>query len=133
MARGSDSLLQHFRSYTMKTPAKRGSISRRAFVRTVAASATVAPLIIPSRLLGGDAPGNRVRVAHIGCGRIARGHDMPGVANSGLADVVAVCDLDSRRVKSAKTALERLYRNQSGARPEIAMHGDYHELLARQD
>ena len=39
--------------------------------------------IIPSRLLGANAPSNRVRVGHIGAGRIAQGHDMVGVAGAG--------------------------------------------------
>ena len=83
----------------------RRRISRRDFCRTVAsgAVAAAAPLIIPSRLLGGpEAPSNRIRVGHIGCGRIARVHDMPGVFKSGLADVVAVCDLDSARLQGGR-------------------------------
>ena len=53
--------------------------------------AVVAPLIIPSRAWGAN---SRIRVGQIGCGRIAQGHDMPGVIKSDLADFVAVCDLD---------------------------------------
>ena len=76
--------------YPMKTPS--ATVTRRQFVRTAAGAAALisAPLIIPSRLLGADAPSNRIRVGHIGCGRIASGHDMPGVFSSGLADMVAV-------------------------------------------
>ena len=73
------------------------SISRRAFLKTTAigTAALTMPLILPSRLLGADAPSDRIRVGQVGCGRIATVHDMPGVFNSGLADIVAVCDLDS--------------------------------------
>ena len=86
------------------------ALSRRDFLRTtaVAAAATAAPLIIPSRLLGADAPSSRVRVGHIGCGRIAQSHDMVGVAGAGLAESVAVCDLDSRRAASGKVCIEKL-------------------------
>src|SRR5450631_236381 len=98
----------------MKTPFQRPMISRRQFCRTAVVTAAVAPLIVPSRLFGADAPSKRVRVGHIGCGRIASGHDMPGVARSGLADVVAVCDLDSLRVARGRNTIEKLYRDQSG-------------------
>src|SRR2546422_132403 len=65
-------------------------VSRRNFIRTVAVAAAVSPLIVPSRLLfGADTPNSRIRVGQIGCGRIATGHDLPGVASSGLGDVVA--------------------------------------------
>lgn len=108
-------------------------LSRRDFVRAAAVSAAVSPLIVPSRLLGADAPSNRIRVGHIGCGRIGQTHDMPGVAGSGLADVVAVCDLDSRRTASGKAKVEKLFAAQPGAKPTIQMYGDYRELLARKD
>jgi predicted dehydrogenase len=96
-------------------------------------AATVAPFIAPSRLFGADAPSNRIRVGHIGCGRIATVHDMPGVARSGLADVVAVCDLDSIRRAGGKATVEKLYRDRSGPKPAIGMYRDYRELLARKD
>ena len=116
------------------------AISRRSFVQTSAAAvaALSAPLIIPSRLLGHDAPSNRIRVGHIGAGRIAQGHDMVGVAGSDLADVLAVADLDSRRAASGKTRGERLFAARpnaaaAGPRPPITVYQDYKELLARTD
>ena len=89
--------------------------SRRRFGKLFAgAAATVAaasgPLLVPARLLGATAPSNRLRVGQIGCGRIAREHDVPGVLKSGLADYVAVCDLDSRRAAECKELLAKLYR-----------------------
>lgn len=111
-----------------------GSLSRREFLHTtaVAAVAVAAPLIIPSRLLGADAPSNRIRVGHIGCGRISQSHDMPGVARSGLAEVVAVCDLDTKRIASGKATIEKLYQGQAPA-PKVDTFGDYRELLTRKD
>ena len=110
-------------------------ITRRGFIQQSAATAAVvaAPLIIPARLLGANAPSNRVRVGHIGCGRIAQGHDMPGVAGSGLADVLAVCDLDSRRAASGKRRIAQLYASREGALPNVDVYTDYRELLARPD
>jgi predicted dehydrogenase len=110
-------------------------ITRRTFLRrTAAASGALAfPLIVPGRLWGAEAPSNRVRVGHIGCGRIATVHDMPGVAKADLADVVAVCDLDSKRATAGKATVERLHRDNHLRVPEIAVYTDYQELLARKD
>jgi hypothetical protein len=116
----------------MTTPA---SYSRRQFLRTTAGAAALAaaPLIVPSRLLGANAPSNRLRVGQIGCGRIALGHDLPGVLQSGLADVVAVCDVDTKRIAAGKAWVEKFYRDSSQTAPEVATYGDYKELLARTD
>lgn len=112
------------------------SISRREFVQrsSVAAAVIAASMIIPSRLLGGiHAPSNRVRVGHIGAGRIASVHDMPGVANADLADVLAVCDLDSRRAEAGKRRIARLYSAKSSPLPDVRVYTDYRELLSRPD
>lgn len=110
-------------------------VSRRQFVRTAAGAAALftAPLIVPARLFGAAAPSNRIRVGQIGCGRIALGHDLPGVMRSGLADVVAVCDLDTKRVAGGKAWVEKFYRDNNLTAPEIATYTDYKELLARSD
>ena len=114
---------------------KPGTITRREFVQRSAVAAVIisAPMIIPSRLLGANAPSNRIRIGHIGAGRIAQGHDMPGVAGADLADVLAVVDLDSRRAASGKARIEKLYAGHSGPRPKIDTYGDYREMLARTD
>lgn len=113
----------------------RSSLSRRDFLRTAAGGAAVLafPLVLPSRLFGANAPSNRIRVGQIGCGRIALVHDMPGVLKSGLADIVAVCDLDSKRAADAKAYVEKFYRDQNATAPDVAVFADYRELLARSD
>jgi Oxidoreductase family, C-terminal alpha/beta domain len=82
-------------------------VSRRAFGQLLvgATAAATVPLFVPARLLGAAAPSNRLRVGQIGCGRIAQVHDVPSVLKSGLADYVAVCDLDSRRAADSKEQL----------------------------
>ncbi len=118
----------------MKTPHQR-LLSRREFLRTTAGAAALlsVPLIIPSRLLGANAPSNRVRVGQIGCGRIAQAHDMPGVLQSGLADIVALCDLDSKRLAAGAAWVARFYREHGLPAPDLATYSDYRELLARKD
>jgi myo-inositol 2-dehydrogenase/D-chiro-inositol 1-dehydrogenase len=110
-------------------------ITRREFARTslFGAGLLAAPQIIPARLLGANAPSNRIRVGQIGCGRIARDHDMPNVFHSGLADYVAVCDLDANRATDGRTRVEGFYREKDLPVPPVSVHGDYREMLARPD
>jgi predicted dehydrogenase len=110
-------------------------ITRRNFFRKTAlgAAALAFPTILPARLFGADAPSNRLRVGQIGCGRIATVHDMPGVLQSELADIVAVCDLDSKRAAAGKVFVEQSYREKNAKPPEIAVYADAMELLARKD
>ena len=91
------------------------NFTRRDFIRrSAAAAASIAfPMVVPSRLFGADAPGNRLRVGQIGTGRIATGHDMPGVLRSDLADIVAVCDLDSKRAAAGRASVEKFYRDKA--------------------
>ena len=96
-------------------------------------TASSAPLIIPARWRGAEAPSNQIRVGQIGCGRIACAHDLPGVFHSGHAALVAVCDVDSRRLAAGKELIGRFYREANRLAPAIAALGDYRELLARAD
>jgi myo-inositol 2-dehydrogenase/D-chiro-inositol 1-dehydrogenase len=111
-------------------------LTRRSFVSATfsgAAAAAAGPWILPSRVFGATAPSNRIRVAHIGCGRIAQSHDMPGVARSGMADVLAVCDVDSKRLADGRHSVEKLYRELHMALPTITQHADYREVIGRAD
>ena len=126
---------QHSTIAMKRNRSRSGSLTRREFIGTAAAAgaAIAFPLFVPARLFGANAPSNRVRIGQIGCGRIATAHDMPGVLNSHLADIVAVCDLDSKRVAGGKAWIEQFYSADSQKAPEISTHGDYRELLARKD
>src|SRR6187399_1406160 len=98
--------------------------------RDVLVTAAVAPLIISSRAWGAN---SRITVGQIGCGRIAQGHDMPGVIKSGLADYVAVCDLDQKRAADGVKLVEKAYADRGMSGPKIRTFGNYRELLARKD
>ncbi len=119
----------------MKKSSKLSSITRRDFGKAVAATTTAlaAPLIVPSSVFGANAPSNRLRVGQIGCGRIARGHDMPGTFKAGGVDYVAMCDVDSKRAREGKELAEKFYRDAGGSAPEIAVYQDYQELVERKD
>lgn len=128
-----------------KPPENTHALSRREFVQksALAVGVLAAPMYIPRRLFGASAPSNRIRVGHIGCGRIGQSHDFPGIAGGGarpgapqvhnLAEVLAVCDLDMRRAESGKKMVAQLYSGKDWARPDVAVYQDYHELIARPD
>ena len=92
------------------------------------------PSIVPSSVLGAASPGNRVNIGAIGNGRISRVHDLPGLWKHEAARIIAVCDLDSRRVDDARTLVNRRYSDQVG-KPYAGVTGysDYRELLANKD
>ena len=92
------------------------------------------PTIVPASVLGAQAPSNQIAIGAIGVGRISRGHDMPGVwAHSGTR-IVAVCDVDARRVDEAKTLVNGHYTKTLGKPYDgVTGYGDYRELLANHD
>jgi len=98
------------------------------------ASAGVAgfPAIVPSTVFGKSAPSNLIQVAQIGCGRIARQSEFPGVLrHSDLARFVAVCDLDTVRLGDAKQLIEQDYAKKFGSSgyAKVKTYGDYREMI----
>jgi myo-inositol 2-dehydrogenase / D-chiro-inositol 1-dehydrogenase len=108
------------------------SISRRGLLKSTlgAAAAGAAPLFIPSRVWGAN---RRIRIGQIGCGRIAQGHDMPGVIKSGLADYVAICELDAKRAADGVVIIEKAYAERGVKAPKVAVYRNYRDLIARKD
>ena len=110
-------------------------LSRRSFLKASLAGATGAallPTIVPSSVLGADAPSNRIQIGQIGCGRISHEMDMPGILkHDKVARIVAVCDLDSKRVQHAREFVEQTYAKKTGSDKAAAVktYGDYRDLL----
>jgi myo-inositol 2-dehydrogenase/D-chiro-inositol 1-dehydrogenase len=111
------------------------TLGRRTFVSGAASLVTAAalPILLPSRARGAPAPSDRLRVGQIGCGRIAQVHDLPGVLESNLADVIAVCDVDWKRAAHGRGWVEKSYQSRQVKAPPISVYHDYRELLARKD
>ncbi len=111
--------------------------SRRDFLKASVAGAAgvmVFPTIIPSSVLGADAPSNKIHVAQIGCGRIGHEMDMPGIIKHDSARIVAVCDLDTKRSKHAKEYVEGYYAKKgSGDAMVVKVYGDYRDVLKAAD
>jgi myo-inositol 2-dehydrogenase/D-chiro-inositol 1-dehydrogenase len=104
--------------------------TRRDVLKTVAVAGL--PLIVPRRAFGATAPGNVIQVGQIGCGRIARGSEFPGMfRNSIVARVVAVCDLDTMRLNDGKRLVESVYAKKFGGSGSsgVKTYRDYRELL----
>ena len=109
--------------------------SRRSFLKAAVRSGVglaLLPDIIPARLLGADAPGKKINVAQIGCGRMGRS-DLGNVLTEPLARVVAVCDLDSRRLAAGKQMAEDFYAERGESGVNVKMFRDYHDVLASPD
>jgi len=117
---------------------KANVLTRREFLKCSAAAAMGAgllgPAIVPTSVFGAEAPSNRIVVGCIGVGRMGLG-DMKEVLGFKQAQVVAVCDVDSKRVKHARGLVETHYGGQSttGTYKGCATYKDFRNLLARDD
>jgi myo-inositol 2-dehydrogenase/D-chiro-inositol 1-dehydrogenase len=110
-------------------------INRRNFIKKTMMSAGVAvaaPNIVPSVVFGKDRPNDKIQIAQIGCGRIARGHDMIETFKYSAARIVACCDVDSKRADEGKQLLEKWYADQTGSQTymQVGVYTDYREVLA---
>ena len=109
--------------------------SRRSFIKAAVGSGVglaFFPGIIPARLLGADAPGKKIQIAQIGCGRMGRS-DLGNVLKEPLARVVAVCDLDSHRLAAGKKMAEDYYAQRGESSVNVKTFHDYHDVLASPD
>ncbi len=116
-------------------------VPRREFVKTfvkgiVGSSFLITgfPAIVPSTVFGQKAPSNRINVGAIGNGRISRIHDLPNTWKFDSAQIVAVCDLDSKRVEDAKKLVNDYYSKKTGKNYDgVTGYSDYRELLKNKD
>jgi predicted dehydrogenase len=94
----------------------------------------MAPAIVPRTFLFGSQtpPSRRITIAQIGCGRMGM-EDLRGTIKHDLCRIVAVCDLDSKRLESARAEVERFYTGKGESRVDVKVYRDYHEVLARPD
>lgn len=113
-------------------------MKRRSFVRNTlvtAAGAFVAPTIIPSSVFGKNPPSDKINIGLIGCGRIARDHNLPEILNYDTARVIAVCDVDSKRMADGKKMIENHYAKKTNRTNfvNVKMYEDYRKMLLNPD
>lgn len=102
---------------------------RREFLKLAAV-----PLIVPSTLLGPHSPGNRITVAMLGMGRQAMRPNLDQFLQSPDAQVVAVCDVDPRRLQNAQKKANGYYSKKAGRTYSgVKAYSDFREILARND
>ncbi len=127
----------------------KSSESRRKFLKTSFAGTAGAlvlanipeivragfPTIVPSSVFGKNAPSNKINIGQIGCGRIARTHDLPETFKNEIANIMAVADVDRNRLQDGKKLIEGLYAKKTGKDNyvNVKTYEDYHELLANKD
>lgn len=107
---------------------------RRDFVRNTLgylSGAIIIPEIVPAGVLKKTVPSDRINIGLIGCGRIAREHNLPEILRYDDARLIAVSDVDSRRLNDGRQMIENYYRGKSGNsyNAGIKMYEDYRELL----
>ncbi len=113
-------------------------MERRNFIKkavTGSAGAFIVPTILPSNIFGKSIANSKINIGQIGCGRIARSHDMPGVMQYDNARMIAVCDVDSNRLKDAQKLVKNYYKKNKGSENfvDVKMYGDYKEMLMNPD
>src|SRR4051794_16074663 len=112
------------------------SMTRRDFLgntikATIGTTAVMSlPSIVPASVFGKYAPSNRINVGAIGVGRISRGHDLPGVWQYDTAQVMAVCDLDTKRAEDGKKLVNGVYAKKTGKADYdgVKVYQNYQEL-----
>lgn len=98
-------------------------VPRRSFVKALLAAGT-APLFVPARLLGANAPSNQLNVGVIGVG--AQGHgDMRNFLSQDDVRVTAICDVNQRNLARARRTITEAY-----GRDEVKVHADFRTLNA---
>ncbi|MFH5832861.1 Gfo/Idh/MocA family oxidoreductase [Halalkalibaculum sp. DA384] len=109
-------------------------MTRREYLKTSAmggAGLFFAPSIVPSSVMGSNPPSEKINIGQIGCGRIARGHDLPETMKYDMARVVAVNDVDMDRAREGKELVEQYYAREKGKENyiDVAVYQDYREML----
>ncbi len=122
-------------------PDQNFSKSRRVFlkntVKTSVGTFVLAnfPTIVPASVFGKNAPSNKINIGQIGCGRIARTHDLPETFKYDNARLMAVADVDRSRLQGGKQLIEGWYAKKTGKDNyiDVKTYDDYHALLANKD
>jgi len=91
-------------------------------------AAATAPLIIPSRLLGKDAPSNKITLGFIGMGGHGIGRNLGNFLAQPDAVTLAVCDA---RKSAASRAMELVHQHDENN--ACLAYQDFREVIARKD
>ncbi|NND04977.1 MAG: Gfo/Idh/MocA family oxidoreductase [Saprospiraceae bacterium] len=109
-------------------------MSRRSYLKrsALATSGLLVPTIVPASVVfGKNAPSDKINIGQIGCGRIARSHDLPDTMKYDVARIVAVADCDKKRAEECKELVENWYKTNRGSEKmvDVKVYQDYREML----
>ena len=106
------------------------SVTRRSFLRaaaTATGAAVALPAIVPSHVLGADAPSNKIVMGAIGVGSMGTG-DLGGFLGDSRVRFVGVCDVDRKHRDRAKSRVDGRYKN-----TDCKTYADFREIVGRGD
>lgn len=111
--------------------------TRRDFLKVSTTTVLTAPFIVPRSVLGQNAaipPSNRITLGFIGMGIKNRQHLREFLKDFSV-QVIAVCDVDTKRREHAKKMVEDRYsaEKKSGRYEGCAAYNDFRKVLARDD
>ncbi len=110
------------KSYIMN----RRNLLKKAGVTVAAFSA---PLILPSRLLGGNSPSNKITLGFIGMGWQGTGRNLGTfLHHTPDAKVLAVCDVNLKKAQKAKQMVDEVYENS-----DCDVYQDFRDVISRKD
>lgn len=105
------------------------SINRRGFLSGMLAVGA-APAIIPSSVLGAEAPSNKINIGAIGLGSISKSF-LPAFVSHKNARLVAMADCDTRRFKAEWVG--NVLKNAYGEKHGVRTTTDFQEVCAASD
>ncbi len=113
-------------------------MQRRSFIKKSSlgtAAAVAFPTIVPASVFGKNAPSNKINIGQIGCGRIARDHDIRDTIRYEQTRFVGVCDVDANRAADAKILVDNFYKQKTGKDNymDTKVYDDYREMLLNKD
>ncbi len=112
------------------------NIPRRSFLKqaAVAGAALGFPTIVPSIVLGQNAPSNRITMGLIGMGLQMGGHSR-GMSGRVDVQVLAICDVDRNKRASAKALVEKAYGRlaASGTYKGCEAYNEFERIIERKD
>src|SRR5262245_45690859 len=92
-------------------------LTRRRFLKTIAATAVAVPAIAPATALGlggRAAPAERITVGFIGAGKMANDYHLPTLLGFPDVQALAVCEVDRNRREHARKRVEKAYSSDTG-------------------
>lgn len=102
-------------------------LSRRCFLRSSTAAAVLLPALVPSSVLGADAPSKRIQVGCVGVGPQGRGV-MSNFLPYADCRVVALCDVSKRNLDEGVKMVNGAYKDEA-----VKTIHDHRELIGRPD